>query len=151
MIWRPTTAAMVERVKVRTSGINKESLMVTKEVKENPFSAKVTHFATFLTACVVAFVPNTFVSRLAAGAFLIVTLLQFAAARRKASTLGKSPEELRKMLNALAVVRTFVLLVACVVLAVSLIVPFLLRAVGLLLALSSLWSLKKNTHNELAK
>lgn len=125
--------------------------MVTKEVKENPFSAKITHFATFFTACLVAFAQNTFMSRLAAGAFLIVTLLQFAAARRKASTLGKSPEDKRKMLSALAVVRTFVLLVACVVLAVSLVVPFLLRAVGFLVALSSLWSLKKKTHNELAK
>ena len=125
--------------------------MVTKEVKENPFSAKVNHFATFLTACVVAFAQNTFMSRLAAGAFLIITLLQFAAARRKASTLGKSPEELHKMLSALAVVRTFVLLVACVVLAVSLIVPFLLRVVGFLAALSSLWSLKKSTYNEPAK
>jgi hypothetical protein len=88
------------------------------------------------------------VSRLAAGAYLIVTLLQFAAARRKASTLGKSAGELQKTLNALAIVRNFVLLVACVVLAVSLVVPFLLRAVGFLVALSSLRSVLKNTNLE---
>lgn len=139
---------MVGRVKVRTSGTNKESQMATKVIKENPFSAKVTHFATFVSACVVAFVPNTFVSRLAAGAYLIVTLLQFAAARRKASTLGKSAGELQKTLNALAIVRNFVLLVACVVLAVSLVVPFLLRAVGFLVALSSLWPVLKKTRSE---
>jgi hypothetical protein len=79
-------------------------------------------------------------SRIAAGAYVVVLMVQFAAARRMATNTGKTQEEVRKVVAALTVVRTFVLAVACVVLAVSLVVPFSLRIVGALAALSTLRS-----------
>jgi len=103
-------------------------------------TARVSDFAALTAACVTAVAQDVFMSRIAAGAYVVVLMVQFAAARRMATNTGKTQEEVRKVVAALTVVRTFVLAVACVVLAVSLVVPFSLRIVGALAALSTLRS-----------
>ena len=103
-------------------------------------TARVGDLAALAAACVTAVAHNAFMSRLAAGAFVAVIMLQFAAARRMAANSEKTQEETRKALAALTVVRTFVLVLACVVLTVSLVVPFSLRIVGALAAFSTLRS-----------
>lgn len=107
--------------------------------------AKLTDLAALSAACVTVFAQDMFVSRLAAGAYIAVTMLQFASAQRMVAASGKTPEEIHKVSNALRVVGTFVMFVACVVLAVSLVVPLLLRVVGLLAALGSVQTIQKHT------
>jgi hypothetical protein len=103
-------------------------------------TARFSDLAALAAACVTAAANNAFISRIAAGVFIAVIMLQFAAARRMAANSGKTQEETRKVLAALAVVRTFVLVLACGVLTVSLVVPFSLRIVGALAAFSTLRS-----------
>jgi dolichol kinase len=57
----------------------------------------------------------------------------------------KTPEEKRKVSNALRVVGTFTMFVACVVLALSLVVPFSLRVIGFLAAIGSVQTVRKHT------
>lgn len=107
--------------------------------------AKLTDLAALAAACVTAFAHDMFVSRLAAGAYVAVTMLQFASAQRMVAESDKTPEEIRKVSNALRVVGTFVMFVACAVLALSLVVPFSLRVVGFIAATSSVQTVRKHT------
>lgn len=109
--------------------------------------AKFSEAVVLVIACGVAFAPDVFVARLATGAYLIVTMLQFSLASRIASVSGKTPDELRKTLDALTVVKTFLLFTACVVLAVSIVIPFSLRVMGVLVAFSSLRGVLKHIRN----
>ena len=103
-------------------------------------TARVSDFAALTAACVTAVAQGVLMARIAAGVYVAVLMVQFAAARRVATNSGKTQEEVRNVVAALTVVRMFVLVVACVVVAVSLVVPFSLRVVGALAAFSTLRS-----------
>jgi len=106
---------------------------------------KLSDLTALAAACVVVLAQDMFVSRLAAGAYITVLTLQFASAQRMVAKSDRTPEEKRKVSNALRVVGTFMMVVACVVLALSLVVPFSLQIVGILVAIKSIQTMRKRT------